>query len=633
MMRDVKMSLPKKLILNHHLRLIYLILVGFLLTVGTFSWKFSLSVKAQDIDYQLLEQKAIAEVDASGKAKLVLQYKYDAKYLPEVSYQIPTNSQKISFYRVGVLEEGATQPTYLSETSSGVAGSFQMKQEKDCAEIVISYPLANEQTTFIIEYELDQLVTNYQDIAYYNSSWIPQIVENGDLIKVQLILPGDLSDQSEFKIWVHGQEDKYIDTIVKDGKSISNIEVFYSQYGSKQIDLHAIFPRSLTPHNEQVVEVERKEAIILHEQALSEKEKNDIQNKQNYVRNRMLAWVFIPILISIILYWIYYTKRQETPIDENTADILSVRMPPEDISPALVRSSVYQQSPDSNSMAACLLELGRKGFLKLTPVRMAKRSHSQTRSGYTIMVTQVEDAPSISLLQTHERHVYHLFTSESKKSQTIEEMVFQLKQNKSYRKRKMIGWKKYVDAVEIRSVHENLVPGRLKRWLLLIGSLWLFTVLIITIMMVVDAFKQEATHHLGWSLMLSSLNIIAIVVLIILISKQSFITDQQLEQRQKWTKFYQILQESNKYDLPAMGDVTQWDQNISYALALNATSTIQQRYTYQFDIEALESLSQSQNADLYRVHGSIANILQSSVRELVGLLDPKIKWMETLKEN
>ncbi|WP_197117536.1 DUF2207 family protein [Facklamia lactis] len=629
----LKMILPKKLILNHHLCWLYLIIVGFLLTVGTLSWKFNMTVKAQDIDYQLLEQKASAEVDASGKTKLILQYKYDANYLPEVSYQIPTNSQKISFYRVGVLEEGATQPTYLSETSSGAAGSFQMKQEKDNAEIVISYPLANEKTTFIIEYELDQLVTNYQDIAYYNSSWIPQAVENGEIIKVQLILPGDLSDQSEFKMWVHGQEDKYIDTIVKDGKSISNIEVAYSQYGSKKIDLHALFPKSFTPHNEQVVEVERKEAIILHEQALSEQEKTDIQSKQNDIRNRMLAWVFIPILITIILYWVYYTKRQENPLDEGMSDLLSVKIPPEDISPAIVKSLVYQQSPDSNSLAACLLELGRKGYLKLMPVRMAKRSHSQTRSGYTIMVSQVEDAPPISLLQTHERHAYHLFTVEHKMSQTVEEMVFQLKQNKTYRKQKIIGWKKYVDAVELRSVHENFVPGRLKRWLVLTGSLWLFIALMIMIMMVVDVFKWDAMQHLGWSLLLSSLNIIAIVILIILISRQSFITDHQLEQRKKWTRFYQILQESNKYDLPAMGDVTQWDQNISYALALNATSTIQQRYTYQFDMEALESLSHSYNADLYRVHGSIADILQSSIRELVGLLDPKTKWMENLKEN
>lgn len=602
-----------------------------LLLLGLFF--FPPQLFAQTIEYQLIDQLYSAEVDASGQTVFYNEYRYDAVYLPRLSYQVPTMGHELSRYRVGVREENASQITYLTETASGVAGSFQMLEQNGMAEFTITYPLANEETSIIIEYILDGLVTNYTDTAY----WVNQLVLHPDLqgrdIQLELVLPGPLAGEEDFRLWVHGypisQQQKQTDA----GQTRMHLSFPYETVAEEPIQVNAIFPTSLTPNNDNIVEVMRKEAIITHEEALHQAAEQASNQSQRQIRWIFILFVILPLLGSGILLAIFLGKRNSQTSVTLKESIIS-SSPPETLAAPLVKQVIYNRGPDANDLAATLLEIARKGYLQLTVVQVAKRSQTQTRSGYTIKINRLESIPNLHLLTTYERQVYQLFAPPTEIGHhTLEEMVSKATNNKSYRREKEVCWQKFCDAIILKALASKSQGRNYKRPLIFAAIFWMMISSLTFVWMIYYALNQGIASWLGIGLPLSILNIILLVALIVLIARHQFLDQDQLEKRLAWEAFGFSLRHSYDYDLPSQADIVQWEKNLIYAVALDTTGSIQQTFTHQFDMTELENKSPSTNQDLYRFHGSIANVLQPSIREFLGVINPQSKLKHMVKHS
>lgn len=617
---------------NNNLRFSFLTkwISSFLIILGLLF--FPQHLTAQTTEYELIDQFDSAEIDASGQTSFYKEYTYDATYLPRISFQVPLMGQEISRYQVGVREEGAEDITYLTEAASGVNGTFQVIVEDEMAEFTITYPLADEKTSFVIEYILDGLVTNYTDTAY----WVNQLALHPDLkgkeVDFELVLPGSVSEEDDFKVWVHGypftQQERENDS----GQTRKSFSFPYETNNEGKLQVNAIFPVGLTPNNENKLDVSRKEAIITHEDALDQQARQASQRARNQLRWIFILFVLIPLLGSAGLLWFFLRKRNSlTPI--SLKENKSISSPPENFEPPLVKQVIYNQGPDANDLTAALLEIACKGYLKLTPVQVAKRSQTQTRSGYTIKISRVDHQNNTQLLTNYERQVYQLFAPADKDSHTLEEMVVKVTHNKALRREKEGYWQKFCDALILKSVAAKDAGKNYKGPLLTATSLWLLISLITFVWMIYYALNQGMTSWLGFGLPLSILNIIFLVALIILVARHQFMDVNQLEQRKSWEAFRYLLRHSNEYDLPSQADIVQWEKNLIYAVALNTTETIQQSFTHQFDLDALESKSLTTNQELYRFHGSIANVLQPSIREFLGVIHPTSKLKNLVKSS
>ncbi|MGX7140320.1 DUF2207 family protein [Facklamia languida] len=568
------------------------------------------------------------EIDSKGQTAIQLVFHYDKEAPHQVSVTLPTFSQKLLDYQVGVRTKDDSEIRMLQETSSGVMGSYQVDQGQKTAQVEVSYPFT-EGSELVVDYALDQLALNYEDTAFWSGGWVLADMEEGDRLDLTVQLAQSVQSD-KIQAWIHGQPGQ-IDRIqsTPQGSEI-HLSVVYDPNQAQEIGLDLVFPRQATPDNPQQVKENRLTAIQDHEnQRLADYQaqvKSDLMKR--YLRFAM--WLVFPILGTGVILYAYrrYAKQLLSPAPL----IKSLHLPPEDLLATMVNPVVYQESLSAKELSAALLELGRKGYLKIVPVRMVRRSNSQTRSGYTLAISRVEGAPPLTLLQTYERQVYALFTDKTKETVTIEELVYQVKHHKKKKQACETAWTKFVNAIHLRIASLSPVRNRSKRRLVMACSVWLVISVIFLVILCYDSIAMNLTSALPWGIALALVNCLVLILVLIVIARQQFKTSEQALQQARWQELKRLFQCSDQLALEKYADIAQWEALIPYAIVLDATSTIQKSFTYQFDMADLQKVSNSQNADLYRVHGAIADILLPSVREFVTYIQPKTsQWKDFLK--
>lgn len=581
--------------------------------------------KPKDERYHLAQEAYQVDIDAAGHTKLTINLTYEAENLSKITYTLPVSSQYLSHYRVGVKDSKGHVVSQLSERASGLVGSYQVKQEDGMAQVEITYPLVDEEATFYIECSLANAVTRYQDVALWTHTLVPQTQEDGQDITIEFRLPGQIYQVDDFRLWLQGQEPTKKDLEQFEGRSRLHMTIPYSSYMGSKLDFHAIFPPSMVPNNEEVVEVDRENTIVSHEatlhQAVVERE---AKARNSHLRNTVLM-VAVPILGTIVLFTICWRKRcQPTGKDCQTSN--ESIYPPQEIEACMVNAVVFQQKPAAKDLAALLLEMGRKGYIKLTPIATVKRGLNHTRSGYTLLIERGNQTEQGPFLLAHEKPIYQLLFEGSQKAITFEEMLSQLKVNRTYRKDKEELWHKFCDAVEVYSVIKRQQRKNTKPILLANIGIWFILSVLLMVWLVNYSMGHQWAFSLRITLPLVIINLIGLLAMFVWVNINSFAGQGQMDARNHWTAFATNLSQTNRNALMEKGSLQEWEKNLAYAMALNAHQTIQQSFTHQFTREDLMKGSRSTHGDLLKVHGSLANILLPAMSELVEALTSRKKW-------
>ncbi|MGX7108928.1 DUF2207 family protein [Facklamia miroungae] len=614
-------------------RLLRSITFGIILFVIMGGWVNSLSVSGQENEFEVTNQTIDATIDAKGNTHVRLNYEIDAHDLNQLEISIPTDDQKLSSYRVGIIEQDKTI-NYFSETSSGVAGSYQMTQNPIEAKVRITYPVVNSKVHYLIEYDLDQAVINYQDGAYFEGAWLPLLDSNkgkNTNITLNLSFAGQLKEEN-ISYWLHDTQVNHFEYKNEEGITLLVMKLSSKIKENQPISLHAFFPKSVTPNNPNQIDIKGKQSIQTKEKNIQQKLAEQTKQRDYHLLMRTGLAILVPFLGTMIIYQKYkqIKKNKKAPIVEKT----KLGKLPEPIESCLINSLVYQQEPGPNELAASILELGRKGYIKLLPVRMSTRSHSRVRSGFTLAFRLLEDMPNQTLLPSHERYALQLISLDmgEKKVITLEEIIAKIRQRKQNKKAYQDLWKKYSDAIKVKSVTADYPRRKKKNYLIIFSIIVLIFTLLLAVGITLDLINQDRSQWLIGVLVIIGSHILVQLGLAFLLIREYLYRKSTNQQVAIWDSFKSDLRTINRIDLKQFADIDQWEKLLIYAVSLDEIATIQQAFTHCFDMMDLEKNSRSQNADFYRVHGSVANILQPAIKEWIELIDPKGRWLRKISE-
>jgi len=140
---------------------------------------------------------------------------------------------------------------------------------------------SNERKLFLLEYQLKNVATLYNDTAefywkFFDKSNISPIGH----VKIEVELPGEVSKE-ELKVFGHGPLDGEV-SIREDGKAVYEVDELSSR---TMVEVRILFPTSLISHSSKIIN-ENKFAEIMEEELESiealEEEVTEVSSSENY---------------------------------------------------------------------------------------------------------------------------------------------------------------------------------------------------------------------------------------------------------------------------------------------------------------------------------------------------------------
>lgn len=254
----------------------------------------------------------------------------------------------------------------VDEASVGDSGVVTVEEQNNQKNIMIYSPSEDERKTFVIKYTLKNVVNRYQDIAEFYWQFIPSgwdfEIENVD---VHIKVP-EGAKVDDLRIFGHGPltgESKRIDgqNVILTAPSIKPGEF---------LEVRLLFPTKLVPDMEETISENALEGILAEEEKWAE-EANI--KRQSHRRAYIITSAIVGILVisNIIMFiYIYIKYDREYRVDK---DIKYYRELPGDYSPAEMSALYNFGSINSRDVTATLMDLVRRGYLKLETVNIEKR--------------------------------------------------------------------------------------------------------------------------------------------------------------------------------------------------------------------------------------------------------------------
>src|SRR5699024_10982398 len=157
-------------------------------------------------------------------------------------------------YQVGVKDNQTQEDEIFEETPTGASETYQVSQASDIYEFKVYYPAQNDKVTFVLEYTLTDLVTNFSDTAEFNRKIVGRGIDDYLDVEALIVLPGKVANQEDFRAWGHGAPQGEVELVEYEGKSA--IKVTVPNNPPKQfVEVNSIFPIALTPNNQNKREV------------------------------------------------------------------------------------------------------------------------------------------------------------------------------------------------------------------------------------------------------------------------------------------------------------------------------------------------------------------------------------------
>ena len=221
---------------------------------------------------------------------------------------------------------------------------------------------SNERKLFLLEYQLKNVITLYNDTAeFYWKFFDESNTSPIGHVRIEVALPGKVSTE-ELKVFGHGPLDGEV-SIQEDGKIV--YEVFRLSSG-EMVEARILFPTSLVHKSHKIIN-ENKFAAIMKEE-LGWAKKADRERGFNIIGLALIPLVFLfNIFIAIRLYFKYDKElKPEMEMDY-------YRELPTDITPAVLSKLMSIQGVGTKDIMATLMDLVRKKYLKIEEIQLGRK--------------------------------------------------------------------------------------------------------------------------------------------------------------------------------------------------------------------------------------------------------------------
>ncbi len=268
----------------------------------------------------------------------------------------------------------------------------ELNYDQSLAADMVTYRIydksSNERKLFLLEYQLENVATLYNDTAeFYWKFFDKSNTSPIGHIKIEIELPSAEVSVEELKVFGHGPLDGKV-SIREDGKVV--YEVFGLSSG-EMVEARILFPTSMIPNSTKIIN-QNKFAEIMKEE-LGWAKKADRNKGFNLI---IILLIPLAILFNIFLAIRLYFKYDKELKPEVEMDYY--RELPQDITPAVLSKLMSIQGVGIKDIMATLMDLVRKKYLKIEEIPKGRKKD------YKFILTEEGDTTN---LKEHESYLFH----------------------------------------------------------------------------------------------------------------------------------------------------------------------------------------------------------------------------------
>lgn len=282
----------------------------------------------------------------------------------------------------------------LTPKVEGPPGTFFVEQRADSVFVDWSFLITDETRTFTLNYRMLNVVTVHEDVAELNHQFVGDEWERAtDEVSVRLLLP-EGAEGDQIRAWGHGP---LHGEVIIQGPAEVHWEI-RPLPAETFLEGRVVFPPHLVPEASVRSGEEALPRILSEEEALA-----GAANRQRALAR--IDWIAAPLILLASLgavLWFWWTHGREfTP--SFTGDYY--RELPAEYTPAELGVLWRFGKPGPEDLTATIIDLARKGHLKLEESGREERGLLRTRQRTDYVIQRLEGDGE---LEPHERDLLDL---------------------------------------------------------------------------------------------------------------------------------------------------------------------------------------------------------------------------------
>ncbi|MGY3777961.1 DUF2207 domain-containing protein [Isobaculum melis] len=510
-----------------------------------------------DIDIQLQE-------DGSADVVEKITYEFDGHF-NGVFFDLETiGLPDVTEYEVSVADtEDGKGAVPFKEASTEAVGTYTANYEKGILHFKVFQPSDDQKRTFIYQYKMKDAVTSYKDTAEFNrrvvgSNWEQEI----EHVYVTIRLPKPVADADDLKVWAHGSlrgrserlSDQQTVTLEVNGNSSNQF-----------VEAHVIFPTSIVPANQNIVNKEMKEEILAKEAKMAE----DANNKRKFYMYLIYGLCGLGIVIAVAAT--FYVRKKvgkkavTTLHQEHLYDI------PKDVSPAVMHQLLTRKVPGSREITATMMDLVRKRWLTITEEEVVDTKFlkkNKSKETYRIALSGME---GIQPMLAHESYLVDWLIKiiGNGESVLLTEVEAYGKKDQKKAKRFMNRFQTWQKIVKKQADKEQFIDAKDSKFKAIVMGVGMALFILLMIVMVITGL-QDAFYPIPF---------IAMVAVFILFCIQwakffPIYTQKGVDETAKWFAFKQMLIDISHLNMADVGSIVIWDHYLVYAISLGVSKEV-----------------------------------------------------------
>jgi uncharacterized membrane protein len=321
----------------------FIIVVFFL-----FFFFYSVSYAQQERSFQITDYQAQVEILENGDAKVseIFTYEFSGNFNGIIRSIGIAGSDGLEYFRAS---QYLPQKKML-ETTRELEGNIVTFRIYDQS--------ANEKKSFLLEYQLKNVVTKYNDIAEFYWKFFDQSNSSPiQRVQIEVSFPGQTVNTDELKVFGHGPSQGQV-SILDRGVVLYEVEGLSA---NEMVEARILLPTSFVPEAGKIVNKDQYAQIMQEELAWAES-----SDRENLFVIFGLLLIPIIIVLNIIIAIRLYFKYDRELKPEMQLDYY--RELPSDITPAVLSHLMSIQGAVTKDIMATLMDLTRKKYLKIEEV-------------------------------------------------------------------------------------------------------------------------------------------------------------------------------------------------------------------------------------------------------------------------
>lgn len=572
---------------NRLCRIIKNLFIAWLIFMPWMTHLTNTTVNAQEVSFDITNADITGEISANGDVTFKDVYTFEVDFMNGAYHTIDYGGYNITDYRVGILDEETGEIQYLTENFNESPGTFKVSDNGKLFTLQVFNPAEKETVYFVFEYTIEGLITNYNDTAELNRKIVPENTDDNFDVSAVIYLPGEVPNPEDFRVWAYGANNGEVYPKTEGGRSY--IELTVANNPPKQfVEVHSIFPTSLTPNNTNIEKINVKQEIIDRAEATVQ---TDAENYAKEMRRRNSIIYGLLIFFPLMTVWAtYYYFRQHKKLNPKPIHVPEhMYSLPEELTPAIMATAVLRAKPTADDFSATIIDLARKGYIKVEEVNREKRGLLKRKSASTIRVSPTDKPFEFSDLQKHERYVYE-YLLPNQEPITLSEIEEGIENDRNFKRTKYRQWTQFSNYVEVKG---EQIKGQAKEHgrSIMFAALAMVSSIVVFLAVVTLAVGSSLEDLLGWIALLLIGNFIVSVVVFILTIARPIRTYEQDKRIKEWKAFANMLDDIGNFNMREVASLPLWEEFLVYAISLNVAEKVVEAMNKEYGIEELNQMS------------------------------------------